>query len=156
LWYPRLFQCRARDHTIRTKPSVRTRIQGSRVWSRQPKPLKPDSVVDFFGSQIPGSYFLDFLNYDPAKVAAGLKVPILVLQGGRDYQVTTADFDIWKQALANDPRATFKFYPAYTHLFMPGAGSGPATPEDYSVAGNVSEDVINDIVHWIKSNAAAH
>ena len=51
---------------------------------------------------------------------------------------------------------TFKFYPAYTHLFMPGAGSGPASPDDYSVAGNVSADVINDIAHWIKSNGAAH
>jgi dienelactone hydrolase len=117
--------------------------------------LKPDAVVDFFGSPIPGSYFLDLRSYDPAKVAASLKIPILVLQGGRDYQVTSADFDVWKNALANDPRATFKFYPAYTHLFMPGTGSGPASPEDYAVAGNVAEDVVNDIAHWIKSNGAA-
>ena len=34
---------------------------------------------------------------------------------------------------------------------MPGAGSGPASPEDYSVAGNVSEDVVNDIAQWIKA-----
>jgi hypothetical protein len=118
--------------------------------------LKPGDSVDFFGVGIAGSYFLDLRSYDPAKIAAGLKVPILVLQGGRDYQVTSEDFEIWKKALANDPRATFKFYPSYTHLFMPGAGAGPASPEDYSVAGNVSEDVINDIVHWIKSNAASH
>ncbi len=117
--------------------------------------LKPSDTVDFFGSPIPGSYFLDLRNYDPAKVAAGLKVPILVLQGGRDYQVTSADFDIWKQALGSDPRATFKFYPPYTHLFNPGAGSGPPSPQDYSVPGNVGEDVINDIAHWIKANAAA-
>ncbi len=118
--------------------------------------LKPDATVDFFGSPIPGSYFIDLRNYDPAKSAASLKAPILVLQGGRDYQVTTQDFDIWKKELGNDPRATFKFYPGYTHLFMPGAGSGPASPEDYAVAGNVSEDVINDIAHWIKSSAATH
>ena len=116
--------------------------------------LKPDTVVDFFGAPIPGSYFLDFRNYDPGRVAAGLKVPILVLQGGRDYQVTNADFEIWKSALASDSRATFKFYPAYTHLFMPGTASGPASPEDYSVAGNVSEDVISDVAKWIKSNTA--
>jgi dienelactone hydrolase len=118
--------------------------------------LKPDVMVDFFGSPIPGSYFLDLQKYDPGKTAANLKIPILVLQGGRDYQVTTADFKIWKQALADDPRATFKFYPAYTHLFMPGTGSGPASPDDYSVAGNVSEEVVNDIAHWIKGNATAH
>jgi dienelactone hydrolase len=117
--------------------------------------LKPDAVVDFFGSPIPGSYFLDLRSYDPAKVAASLKIPILVLQGGRDYQVTSADFDVWKSALANDPRATFKFYPSYTHLFTPGTGSGPASPEDYAVAGNVAEDVVNDIAHWIKSKGTA-
>lgn len=115
--------------------------------------LNPDAAVDFFGSPIPGSYFLDLRNYDPAKVAAALKIPILVLQGGRDYQVTTADFDIWKKELANDPRATFKFYPSYTHLFNPGAGSGPPSPQDYGTPGNVGEDVINDIAHWIKANA---
>jgi dienelactone hydrolase len=114
--------------------------------------LKPDATVDFFGSPIPGSYFLDLRNYDPVKVAAGLKIPILVLQGGRDYQVTSADFDIWKKELANDPRATFKFYPSYTHLFNAGAGSGPPSPQDYSVPGNVGQDVINDIAKWIKGN----
>lgn len=114
--------------------------------------LKPNDVVDFFGSPIPGSYFLDLRSYDPAKVAAGLKIPILVLQGGRDYQVTNADFEIWKKALANDPRATFKFYPPYTHLFAAGAGTGPASPEDYTFAGNVSAEVINDIASWIKSH----
>lgn len=114
--------------------------------------LKATDTVDFFGSPIPGSYFLDLRGYDPAKVAAGLKIPILVLQGGRDYQVTAADFDIWKKELANDPRASFKLYPSYTHLFNPGAGSGPPSPQDYATSGNVSEDVINDIAKWIKSN----
>jgi len=118
--------------------------------------LKPDDLVDFFGSPIPGSYFLDLRSYDPSKVAAGLTIPVLVLQGGRDYQVTTADLDVWKQALAKVPWATFKFYPDYNHLLMPGAGSGPASPEDYLVAANVSVDVVNDIAHWIKSNAAGH
>ncbi|HYV76261.1 MAG TPA: alpha/beta fold hydrolase [Candidatus Binatia bacterium] len=118
--------------------------------------LKPTDIVDFFGSPIPGSYFLDLRGYDPAKTAAGLKIPVLVLQGGRDYQVTNADFDIWRKELANAPRATFKFFPAYTHLFNPGAGSGLASPHDYSKPGNVSEGVVTDIVRWIKANAAAH
>lgn len=117
--------------------------------------LKATDTVDFFGSPIPGSYFLDLRGYDPAKVAAGLKIPILILQGGRDYQVTTTDFESWKKELASDPRATFKFYPSYTHLFNPGAGSGPPGPQDYATSGNVSEDVINDIAKWIKGNAAA-
>jgi uncharacterized protein len=117
--------------------------------------LKPNDVVDFFGALISGSYFLDLRAYNPGSVAASLKIPILVLQGGRDYQVTNADFEVWKTALANDSLATFKFYPAYTHLFTTGTGTGPAGPEDYAVAGNVAEDVVNDIAKWINSNRPA-
>ena len=116
--------------------------------------LKTSDTVDFFGSPIPGSYFLDLRNYDPVKVAAGLKIRILVLQGGRDYQVTNADYELWQKALAGDPRATFKFYPDYNHLFMPRVGSGAPSPDDYALAGNVSEDVITDIAKWVKANAA--
>jgi dienelactone hydrolase len=112
--------------------------------------LKPDTKVNIMGVSIPGSYFLDLRDYRPAQAAAELKVPILVLQGGRDYQVTKDDYDLWKKALANDPLATFKFYPDLFHLFMKGQGSGPGSPADYSVEGHVSEIVINDIAQWVR------
>ncbi len=114
--------------------------------------LKPDSTVDLLGTRIPGSYFLDLRNYHPAEAAAQLKIPILVLHGGRDYQVTGADYNLWKAALAKDPRATLRFYPELTHLFMTGKGSGPGTPEDYAIAGHVSPEVVHGIAEWVKSN----
>jgi len=114
--------------------------------------LKPDSTVNLLGSHIPGSYFLDLRNYHPAETAAQLGIPILVLQGGRDYQVTSQDYDLWKAALAKDPRATLKFYPDLTHLFMKTKSSGPASPADYSIAGHVSETVVEEIAQWIKGN----
>lgn len=117
--------------------------------------LKPDTSVSLLGAQVPGSYFLDLRNYHPAEVAAQLKIPILVLQGGRDYQVTSKDYELWKAALANDSRATFKFYPGLMHLFMVGTGSGPGSPADYSVAGHVSGEVIRDIAQWVKANNSA-
>ncbi len=117
--------------------------------------LKPDSTVGVLGIQIPGSYFLDLRDYRPAEVAAQLQIPILVLQGGRDYQVTTQDYDLWKAALAKDPRATFKFYPELTHLFMTGKGSGPGSPADYSVVGHVSDEVVQDIAQWVKRKQTA-
>ena len=117
--------------------------------------LKPDSTVSVLGIQIPGSYFLDLRDYHPAEVAAQLQIPILVLQGGRDYQVTTQDYDLWKAALAKNPRATFKLYPGLTHLFMTGKGSGQPSPSDYSVVGHVSGEVVQDIAQWVKNNQAA-
>jgi pimeloyl-ACP methyl ester carboxylesterase len=44
----------------------------------------------------PVSYWLDLRGYDPPAMAAKLPQRMLVLQGGRDYQVTTVDFDRWK------------------------------------------------------------
>ncbi len=117
--------------------------------------LKPDSTVSVLGIPIPGSYFLDLRDYRPAEVAAQLQIPILVLQGGRDYQVTSQDYDLWKAALAKDSRATFKFYPGLTHLFMTGKGSAPGSPADYSVIGHVSSQVVQDIAQWVKNNQAA-
>jgi dienelactone hydrolase len=117
--------------------------------------LKFTSTVNLLGAEMPASYFLDLRVYHPGEVAAGLKIPILVLQGGRDYQVTDQDYDLWKAALARNPRASFRFYPALTHLFMSGTGSGPASPSDYAVPGHVSTQVVHDIVMWVNGESAS-
>ncbi len=117
--------------------------------------LKPDASISVVGANVPGSYFLDLRNYHPAEVAAQLHIPILVLQGGRDYQVTRADYQLWQSALSNDPHATLKFYPELTHLFMDVQRPGPASPADYSVAGHVAPEVVNDIAQWVNRRGAA-
>ena len=71
---------------------------------------------------IPAAYWLDLRGYDPPAAAAGLATRVLVLQGGRDYQVTTQDYDLWRAALAGRPGDDFKLYPDLNHLFMTGSG----------------------------------
>ena len=73
-------------------------------------------------------------------------VPLLVLQGERDYQVTLDDFAGWKKALAGR-KATLKSYPELNHLFMDGKGK--ATPAEYGKAGHVAKAVIDDVAAWI-------
>ena len=52
---------------------------------------------------------------------------MLILQGGRDYQVTVDDdLSRWKAALGNRPDVTIRVYDADNHLFFPG--SGPSSP----------------------------
>jgi hypothetical protein len=113
--------------------------------------LAPTASINLLGARIPGSYFLDLRDYHPAETAAGLEIPMLVLQGDRDYQVTMKDFEGWKTALAGHSGVTFKTYPGLTHLFMPSAapGTGPGTPDDYTKPGHVFEAVISDIASWI-------
>jgi len=96
----------------------------------------------------PASYWLDLRGYDPAALAATLKQRLLVLQGARDYQVTVADFDHWKTALAKHPAAEFRLYPALNHLFLPGQGK--SLPPEYIVPGHVPVEVIDDIAAWAK------
>src|ERR1700688_127792 len=107
--------------------------------------LTPTTMIDVLGTSIPGSYFLDLRAYHPAAAAAKLGIPILVLQAGRDYQVTMADFEAWKAALARSPRAVFKLYPGLYHLFLPSltAGAGLGSPADYDRPGHVAAPVID-------------
>jgi uncharacterized protein len=110
--------------------------------------LKAGEMLTVLGAPTPASYWLDLRGYEPAKAAAALAIPLLVLQGERDYQVRTTDFDLWKAALANRPGAAFKRYPSLNHLFI--AGTGMAKPEEYQTPGHVSDEVIGDIAAWIE------
>jgi len=96
----------------------------------------------------PASYWLDLRGYDPPAAARSLKMPLLVLQGERDYQVPVSEFDRWKSALAARSDVTFHAYAALNHLFM--AGSGPSSPAEYSNRSHVAEPVIADIATWVR------
>ena len=111
-----------------------------------------------FSDQVPASelplgvhpaYWLDLRGYRPAEVAAGLAMPVLVLQGGRDYQVTAAqDFAGWAAGLAGKDNAALKLYPDLNHLFM--AGSGPSNPQEYEQPGHMNREVVDEIARWMK------
>ena len=94
---------------------------------------------------MPASFWLDLREYDAVATAAKLDIPILVLQGGRDYQVTVAnDLPGWRDGL---PDATIKIIDADNHLFF--AGSGPSTPADYQTAQHVDPEALTAIVDWL-------
>jgi dienelactone hydrolase len=96
---------------------------------------------------LPTAYFLDLKGYDPAAEAHRLAIPMLVLQGERDFQVTMEDFGLWKTGLAGAKDITFHSYAALNDLFI--AGEGPPSPLEYRKAANVAPEVIEDIAVWI-------
>lgn len=97
---------------------------------------------------IPAAYWLDLRNYSPAQQAKELSMPMLILQGERDYQVTMEDFEIWQETLASRTDVVLKSFPGLNHLFI--EGQGKSTPEEYFKPGNVSKMVVEDIVKWLK------
>lgn len=108
----------------------------------------PEEQMSFSGMRAPRSYWVDVTGYDPARaMGRAPRVPVLVLQGGRDYQVRPAEFESWKRILRAHPGAAFRFYPALDHRFV--SGEGLPTPADYGRPGHVAPEVIADIAGWI-------
>lgn len=95
----------------------------------------------------PPAYWLDLRAYDAAATARRVTIPMLILQGGRDYQVTEKDFQGWQKALAARKDVTFQLYPALNHLFI--AGEGRIAPEEYGVPGHVDRRVVEQVAGWI-------
>lgn len=100
-----------------------------------------------------GAYWLDLRSYDPVATAKNLDRPMLILQGGRDYQVTEADdLALWRAGLGGRPDVDIRVHAADNHMFAPG--TGPSTPAEYSAPANVDPAVIDDIAGWINPDVS--
>lgn len=121
--------------------------QAARV--KDPK-LTKETKRDELPLGAPAAYWLGLRGYRPAETAAKLKLPMLFLQGERDYQVTMDDLAIWRKALAGRKDVQLKSYPKLNHLFM--EGEGKSKPDEYLKAGHVAPEVIDDIAAWVKKH----
>ena len=97
-------------------------------------------------------FWLSLNKYDPLTTINNLQMPILIIQGRRDYQVSEKeDFLLWKsnskQSISKDK--SFLLYYGLNHLFI--KGNGNSYPEEYNKKGNVSDNMIKDMADWIKS-----
>lgn len=100
---------------------------------------------------VPVSYYYEFEKYNPVDILKTLDIPTLIMQGGKDYQVTKVDFDIFEKAFSSNKNYTFRWYPDLYHLFIKWEGT--PSPDEYLVEGHVSQDVIDEISTWIKNNS---
>lgn len=116
--------------------------------ARRVKALEPADADSPPILGMPVSYLLDLKGYDPAAQAKKLTIPMLILQGERDFQSTMKDFALWKAALSARKDVTFHSYPALNHFFV--AGEGKSTDIEYRKPGHVAPEVIDDIAKWIR------
>jgi dienelactone hydrolase len=99
---------------------------------------------------VPAAYWLDLRGYNPAAAAAALGKPMLILQGGRDYQATVAeDLAGWRASLEGRAGVTIRVYEADNHFFF--SGTGRSSPTDYLTAQHADPRVVTDIAAWLTS-----
>ncbi len=129
-------------------PAAMTQAAMTKVEVAKIKKLTADSKPHELILHCPVSYWLDLKDYNQVAMAASITRPVFYLQGGRDYQVTMVDFEIYRDKLSMKPNFKFKAYPDLNHLFM--TGQGKSTPMEYGIKGRVSEDVLDDIGSFMK------
>lgn len=106
------------------------------------------ALLRLFAPQVQ-DFLIDDFRHDPAKLAASLKIPLLVIQGERDIQVSTADA---KTLAAAQPKAKLVVIPAMNHVLKDVASddraANVATYADPSLP--VDGELVNAIADFVK------
>lgn len=102
---------------------------------------------------LPTNYWKSLNEIDGVALVKKLKVPMLILQGGNDFQVyADKDYELWKTTLKGRKNVTYKLYQGLSHLFMTNQNSENGAPDItvYNTPNHVKSKVIKDIAVWIK------
>ncbi|WP_239504022.1 alpha/beta hydrolase [Stenotrophomonas maltophilia] len=98
---------------------------------------------------VPQSFWKSVEAVNARADAQALHKPMLMLHGGRDFQVPDADRALWQKALAGRSDVQWRAYPALNHIGI--AGSGPSSLQEYAQPGHVDTTLIDDVATWIKA-----
>jgi uncharacterized protein len=110
--------------------------------------MSPKTPSEQLPLGLSANYWLYLNEYHQAEEIKKLEIPILILQGERDYQVSMQDFALWKKALKQNKKAELKSYPQLNHLFLEGEGK-KSTPSEYNIPSHIPAYVIDDITTFI-------
>ncbi|WP_247730505.1 alpha/beta hydrolase [Halovivax limisalsi] len=110
-----------------------------------------DEVIDIAGGR--GRPFWRTLQaYDHTATAAELDVPILLVQGGRDYLVTVEDdLAVWEDAIGDEPNVRIEVFDDLNHRFQPGTGQ--SSPAEWTAPENpVDERVVEAVADFVRDS----
>jgi pimeloyl-ACP methyl ester carboxylesterase len=95
-----------------------------------------------------GGWWLDVREYDAVGTATRLRIPKLLMQGGRDYQVTVNDdLALWSAGLGERDDVDICVLERDDHFFFPG--DDLSTPAGYEAPQHVDAQVVEKITSWI-------
>jgi fermentation-respiration switch protein FrsA (DUF1100 family) len=94
-----------------------------------------------------GYYYKDLDAYPYNEKLMQSTKPILIMQGGKDFQVSAVkDYLKYKTLLQANRNVSFKLYRQLNHFFIT---STTGKIDEYNISDNVHEQVLNDIIDWI-------
>lgn len=106
-----------------------------------------------YGGGVTMYYFKEMGEHDVPGYLAKTAKPMLILQGGKDFQVKAdRDFARYKELLAGRDNVTFRLYENLNHVFVPSVyGKISMAKQEYKKKQTVCGEVIDDIATWIHS-----
>ena len=111
---------------------------------------KADTTSVIMG--IDAVYWNSLNAIDGPAIVRDLEIPMLILQGEEDFQVTVEqDFQLWKDTLSGRDDVTFHLYPELNHLFSVGGSKDYIDVTVYDTVKPMDAQVIADIADWISS-----
>ncbi|MBC8086457.1 MAG: alpha/beta hydrolase [Phycisphaerae bacterium] len=133
---------------------VRYQLQPIRPLIERIRKLAPADSFDIqpirgLGGTSP-KYWIDINAPTPATVLKSLRLPVLVLQGMRDFEMPAASLAGWIAAVGPRSNLTVRRYETLSHTFT--EGSAIPGPADYVKGQAVNAQVIADMAQWIKSS----
>ncbi len=121
------------------------KVQINKVQERDYDEKTPSMLLPF---GLSGGYWKSLEDYNPPQVAKKQKMPYLILNGSRDYQVDVEQAKGWKNGNKN-PHSKTIIYKGMNHMFY--RGEGVLIPSEYEIKTHVDQKVVEDIVNWIMS-----
>ena len=100
-------------------------------------------------------YFKDLGRKTAADYLLENSKPVLIMQGGRDFQVLAEDdFRLFQELLADRENTEYKLYPDLNHCFVKAIYDDILkASKEYGAERHIGKDVIHDIALFILENA---
>lgn len=100
-------------------------------------------------------YFKEMGEHPAGDYLKNLEKPLLVMQGGRDFQVKVdVDYRGYQELLEGRPNVTFRLFEELNHCFVPAICTDISkAKKEYSTERHIGPEVIAQIAGWIHANA---
>lgn len=93
------------------------------------------------------NYLIHLDKFDPIDNLSKTSIPVLVISGGHDYQVTIKDFELWKSGLGDNNHIKFKLIENVNHIY--GETDNMSVPSDYKTFRPIAPKLFYLIDKWI-------